>query len=77
MVLDGLADPARKISVIKVVRELTHLENDVESWHSIGQLLADRGELEQAVEPFRQIFLHARQVPAGPPRDLTRAASSH
>jgi hypothetical protein len=51
--------------------------HDVESRHSIGELLLERGEKERAAEAFHQVLLHAHHVSARTSQDLLRNMVRH
>jgi len=58
---------------LEAFREALRLnEHDVESFHSIADICATRGEDEEAARYFHQVLLHARFAPPRTPRPLLR-----
>jgi hypothetical protein len=51
---------------------LARNEHDLESMHSMAQLLLERGEDEEAARLFHQFLRHARQAPGDMPLPLLR-----
>jgi hypothetical protein len=58
---------------LEAFREAIRLEeHDVESLHSVAQVLREQKQKEEAARYFHQTLLHARQAPARTPRPLLR-----
>src|SRR5262249_44990852 len=51
---------------------LTLNEHDIETHHSIAQVLLEREEKEEAARYYHQVLLHARPAPAKTPRSFVR-----